>query len=244
MALNGYLQQTQLLLNDETGQFYNPADLTGYINIGRADLAKKTECLIDTVRYSAAAQTFALSALTDATAGYGAAMNVRTVSTPLSGTGRTKMEGRPWQWFQQFYLNGPTITPAKPTVWAQQSQGEAGVVYLSPTPDTTYSLYVEATWIPIPLVDDSTAEAIPYPWTDAIPYFAAYRALLNAQRGQDAQSMWQQYNEFIMGARLGVTPQTQPLNFPGQKTLPQPLDPILTMAPQTGKPAQRTEGNT
>jgi hypothetical protein len=56
-------------------------------------------------------------------------------------------------------------------------------------------------------VDDTTVEAIPYPWTDAIPYYAAYLAASNAQRAQDASSNFGQYEVFMKRARaMSETP--------------------------------------
>jgi len=63
--------------------------------------------------------------------------------------------------------------------------------------------------LPITLVSDGTAEAIPYPWTDAVPYFAAYLALLSAQspaRTADADRMMQRYELFMGRARQFSNP--------------------------------------
>ena len=60
---------------------------------------------------------------------------------------------------------------------------------------------------PIVLVDDTTAEAIPYPWTDAVPYYAAYLAYLDAQRADDSDRMFKQYEMFMKRARnMSETP--------------------------------------
>jgi hypothetical protein len=62
---------------------------------------------------------------------------------------------------------------------------------------------------PITLASDSDPEAIPYLWTDAVPYFAAYLALLSAQsqaRQADAERMFSRYSEFLNRARRFATP--------------------------------------
>ena len=54
------------------------------------------------------------------------------------------------------------------------------------------------------MYDSTTPEAIPYLWTDAVPFFAAYYALLSAQAGQrqgDADRMFARYQEFTNRAR-------------------------------------------
>ena len=70
---------------------------------------------------------------------------------------------------------------------------------------------------PIALVDDTTPEAIPYLWTDAVPFFAAYFALLSAQAGArqaEADRMFARYQEFTNRARRFATPSVLPFIYP------------------------------
>jgi len=56
---------------------------------------------------------------------------------------------------------------------------------------------------------DTDIEAIPYLWTDAVPYFAAYLALMSAQtnmRMEQAQRYFQLYQTFVQRARQAATP--------------------------------------
>jgi hypothetical protein len=72
-------------------------------------------------------------------------------------------------------------------------------------------LSCNAVCYPIPLVDDTTVEAIPYPWTDCIPFFAAYWALLSSQtqaRMADALNYYKMYEEFSDRARKASNPDT------------------------------------
>lgn len=242
--LTAYQQQTQRLLNDEANQFFNLADLTVYINNARNDIARQTECLIAIADLSTTSgtQSYAVSALTAPT-GLLAPINVRSLRSIVSSVSSV-LEGRAWQWFVNYYLNGSNSTSTgTPTVWAQQSQGATGTFYLWPTPNATITVAVEASWYPIQLTSDSTTEAIPSPWTDAVPYFAAYQGFLQAQRMQDAGQMLSLYNQFIKSARLGVTPLIMPPNFPGPKGLQGSTDSILTLGGGTIKPASQGEGS-
>jgi hypothetical protein len=68
-------------------------------------------------------------------------------------------------------------------------------------------------------VNDTTAEAIPYLWTDAVPYFAAYLALLSSQTGArtaDADKMMQRYTEFVERAKRAATGDVLPWQYQGQ----------------------------
>lgn len=216
MALNAYIAQARRLLNDPNAQFFSAADLTAYVNLGRNQIAVQTECLVASATISLSTQSFVLSGLSTPT-NYGVPINARSLST-VAASVPTLMDGRPWAWFRLYCLNG-AITAAKPRVWSVQSQGQLGTVFVSPTPDTTYSVSVEASWTPAALVDDTTVEALPYPWTDVVPYWTAYLGLLSAQRPDDALKMWAETMKFIKASRLGVTPEIMPPNFPGLKTL-------------------------
>ena len=244
--LTTYQQQTQRLLNDESTQFFNIDDLTVYINYGRNDIARQTECLIAnaTVNTVVNAQTIPVASITPAGgSGLLSPINVRNVRS-LSGSVSQRLEARSWQWFSNYYLNGSKSnqTGTPPTLWAQQSQGATGTIYIWPTPSAISPLIIEATWTPISLVDDTTVEALPYPWTDIVPYFAAYQAYLQAQRVQDAANLLSLYNKFMMSGQLGITPQWMPGNFPTPKPLQSPIDQSATLAGQAGKLAQKGEG--
>ena len=54
---------------------------------------------------------------------------------------------------------------------------------------------------PIDLVDDTTAEAIPFPWTDAVPYFAAYLAFMSGRRPIEAKGMYDIYDATMKRSR-------------------------------------------
>lgn len=243
MALNSYLQQTQRLLNDENAQFYNVSDLQVYINIARNTIATQSECLVTSVNLSTGSgtQSYALSSLAPAT-GLNAAINVRSVRSIVGGLGAI-LEARPWQWFTNYYLVGAnTTTAGVPTVWAMQNQGSTGNLWFWAIPNATITMSVEASWTPVALVSDSTPENLAYPWTDAVPYFAAYLAYLNAQRAQDAQHMFTLFNAFMKAARVGVTPDWMAPNSPTLKPLQSAFDPTATNLPNA-KPSQGGEGN-
>jgi hypothetical protein len=50
-----------------------------------------------------------------------------------------------------------------------------------PIPNQTYQLEIDCICLPSDLVSDQDYEAIPDPWTDAVPYFAAHLAYLELQ---------------------------------------------------------------
>jgi hypothetical protein len=50
-------------------------------------------------------------------------------------------------------------------------------------------------------VDDTTPEALPYPWTDAVPYYAAYLAFMNSRRPMEAGNMFSIFENLMKRAR-------------------------------------------
>lgn len=226
MLQTTYLPQTQQLLQSPAAPtpLYSTALLTGYINTARGQLAGEGRCIraIGTLSTVAGQRAYPFSSLnlgTAAITGIQGAININTIWVGL-GQGQQWISPRPWEWFGLYHLNNVIPTQAIPTVWAQYGQGAAppgslaglsfgGTIYLDPVPDQVYTLNCDCTCYPITLVADADVEAIPYLWTDAVPFFAAYYALLSAQtniRTRDATEMLQMYKMFVDRARNAANP--------------------------------------
>jgi len=107
-----------------------------------------------------------------------------------------------WNWNDlQARVRAYPIVSGQPAIWAQFGQGGGGSVYLQPVPTSILPMQWNCVCIPIDLVDDTTAEAIPYPWTDAVPYYAAYLAFMNARRPEEARNMRALYDDAMKRAR-------------------------------------------
>jgi len=226
-----YLQDTQRLLADARQGIMNPADLTIYINRARRILAGEAECV----------RVYANLVLTPGQRQYGfSAVNVAAVNPAVEapfnarflwyvvGEGQKALRPRGWPWFAQYKLNNPVPNTGVPQVWSQYGQGDSGSIFFDPVPDDAYTIILDTVCVPIELVDSTTAEAIPYPWTDAVPFFAAYTALLTAQaRKEDAAMMLQQYEEYKNRARKISNPSI----LPG---LYEQATPIVSTANQLG----------
>lgn len=148
--------------------------------------------------------------------GASAIFNVRQVSLKI-GDGQQLLHGRGFEWFNTYQLNNPVPVQGSTEVWSQYGQGSTGSLYVDPPPDTSYTLYLDSSCIPQNLTDDTTPEAIPYPWTDAVPYFAAYWALVSqpTKQAQDmSELMLKMYNRFKMNARMYSNPTVNPGQWP------------------------------
>lgn len=230
--LNAYLTQTQRLLQNPQAptSLYSSTDLTSWINTARLQLAGEANCVrsqspISTI-VGQAQYSFANIALgTPAVTGIESVMNVSNIRYGV-GTGTRWIETQPWPWFSYYHLNDPTygtpdangVVGGPPKVWSQYSQGGAagqtgsgasGSFYINPLPDDVYVLTCDCICLPQTLAVDGDVEAIPYPWTDCVPFLAAWYALLSAQtnaRIADAERMYNYYETYKDRARQAANP--------------------------------------
>jgi hypothetical protein len=213
--LTAYLNATANLLQNPAAPnpLYSTASLTTYINTARGQLAGEGQCIrflgqIPTVIGQRQYFSGAITGLGTSVAG---ALAVRG----LWNGGNIWVQPETWEEYSLFDLTSTAVGP--PQRWAQYGSGTSAAIFIAPVPDAIYNLEVDCVCYPIPLVDDTTAEAIPYLWTDAVPYYAAYLALLSAQTGArtaEADKMFERYQEFVVRARIGTTPGVLPWQLP------------------------------
>ena len=205
--LNTYLTQTQALLQNPPAptSLYSTANLTTWINLARSQLAGEAECIryYATVTTTPSVQVIPFSSIStgvSAANGIQGIFNIKQASVQ-SGPGANYLRNHSFQWFNQYYLMLPVPNSTVPNNWAQYGQGVSGSIYVYPIPDAGYTLNLDCVCYPIPLVDDTTVEAIPYPWTDCVPFFAAFYAYMSAQRQADADLFYKRYQEYVGRAR-------------------------------------------
>jgi hypothetical protein len=211
------LRTTQLLQNPAaTSALYASSDLTDYINTARGQLAGETQCIRNygslTLAFQQQVYPFT-SIVFNPSTGIAGAFVVRGATVGI-GEGALWLAPRPFPWFQFYHLNNPVPVAARPREYSQFGQGETGSFFIAPTPDNAYTVNLDCVCVPSPLASDSDPEAIPYPWTDAVPYFAAYLAFASAQRASDADRMWQEYQKFTGRGVQMVSPAVNPQQSP------------------------------
>ena len=214
MALTDYLQTTRRLLNDAGFARFNDFDLREWVGIARGQIAGEGECIrvYGTLAVTAAAQQYPFSAIAfpAGTTGVQAPINVRMITYGVpAATGQAPVTSREWEWFNQYVLAQPAPIASRPRVWAQFGQGVNGTIFINLL-NGPYTLSVDTVCYPSPLTNNSDPEAIPYLWTDAVPYFAAYLALLTAGNAEAAAGMFKLYQMFVMRARTFATPSVLP----------------------------------
>ena len=93
-----------------------------------------------------------------------------------------------------------------PTMSAQRGQGSAGSLYLYPLPSQEYQLELDCFCWPQDLETDQDVEAIPDPWTEAVPYLAAHYCYLELQNLNAANYYRKMFDEMMPRYRAGAEP--------------------------------------
>lgn len=209
--LTQYIQDTQDLLNDSGGQFFRLPRLISYINKSRRRIAAASGCLrlippgVLTVPQQEVYPVNAWNALIqDAMPGTQSILFVNTISIGIGGRWQNgEIVGGSWKptWRRipfsdfegRFRVYGRTFygTISDPGWWAQLGVGSLSKIYLAPIPAMSLPMEVDITCVPADLQNDSDIEPIPYPWQDAVSYWAAFLCLMQQQRKEDAQAMAQ-----------------------------------------------------
>lgn len=203
--LSEYVTQVQQHLNDQGGQFFPVPTLHNYINRSRRRVAAQSGCLRLLPKGTLTVPNQEVYPFADWNAqvqhdlpGASSILHCRSLSIAIGPGGWKPMWRRiVWSDFQaRFRIFNRTFYGqlAEPGWFAQYGEGPYGQLYLAPIPATVTQMEVDLTCIPYPLLTDNDPEPIPYPWTDAVSYFAAFLCLMQQQRGQDAQAMMQMFN--------------------------------------------------
>ena len=230
--LSQYITETQNLLNDNQGQFFSLPTLTNYINKSRRRIAAASGCIrcVPPGVYTVPGQEVYpfsswRSLVQNVVPQAQSILACRSLAVSAGGQwtetapGIWKTTGGPWKpiwrrviWtdFQarfRIYNNTFIGTFSEPGWWAQYGEGPAGSIYMAPIPGQMNPMEVDLTVIPMPLLTDNDADPIPYPWTDAVSYWAATLALLQQQRREDAAAMATTFNAEMPFAASVVCPQ-------------------------------------
>lgn len=230
--LAAYIDEVQGHLNDSGAQFFTIPRLTGYINRSRRRIAAVSGCLRfippGTVTIPMQ-EVYPFSAWTALAQGVcpqaQSILSCRSLAIGIGGSWQQNADGvwsvtngswKPlwkrlvWTDFQaRFRIYGGTFlgTISQPGWYAQYGEGPAGALYLAPIPSMIAPMEVDLTLIPKPLQTDNDIEPIPYPWVDAVSYWAAVLALLQQQRKEDAQNMAEMFNADLPMCASVVCPQ-------------------------------------
>lgn len=212
-----YVGDTQNLLNDMQGQFFAVPTLVSYINRARRKIARVSGCVRVLVRAHTHPNQEQYSfhewtALVQATPGVREVMAVRSLAIAIGeGDGAWKpMWNRVvWSDFQARFRiwNRAWIgTISYPGYYCQYGFGVSGSIYLAPIPSQEQPMEMDTSCMPFPLMTDDDPECIQHPWVDAVAYYAAFLALLQQQRQQDAAGLLELFKAELPECASAVAP--------------------------------------
>ncbi|MFA5897715.1 MAG: hypothetical protein WC829_01250 [Hyphomicrobium sp.] len=121
---------------------------------------------------------------------------IRGIAIIYSGY-RYSLQNMAWTRYQ-LYRAYPYQYQYTPAIFAQFGQGAKGSLFVYPLPSQALQAEFDCQCLPSDLIDDQSVEAIPAPWTDAIPYFAASLAFQELQNFNASRYMQDQYEKFAM----------------------------------------------
>lgn len=118
---------------------------------------------------------------------------VRGISLIYSGY-RYSLECLPFSRYQ-IYRAYPYQYQYTPAICSQFGQGTNGNFFFYPLPSQSIQAEWDCQCLPSDLIDDLSPEAIPDPWTDAVPYMAAHLAFLELQNFNAAKAYLELYEK-------------------------------------------------
>ena len=103
----------------------------------------------------------------------------------------------PFSWYQSYVRIYPQQYLYVPTVAAQYGQGVNGSIYMYPIPSFIYQCEIDCFCLPFDLETDTDYEAIPMPWTQCVPFYAAHLAFLELQNLNSATFYLNLYDQMV-----------------------------------------------
>lgn len=207
-ALSDYLTQTEALLRDANNSLYTQADLTSFINRAmrqrdldlRLNRLKVTFTLVTNTYDYKFTDIVASGTVVDGNANVNLMDLISIIVIPLgSATSAVRYPLARWPYSRLAPILS-TSYPTYPTAYAMY--GPTNVI-LGPPPAGNYpSEWDFRTYSP-DLVNSTDQDPMPYPYTDPVPFLAAYFAKIQAQRFDEAQALMQTYKDRLAFVRGG-----------------------------------------
>lgn len=192
-TLAGYIIETRRLLHDVNANFWTNAELTDYINDGRNHLVQDTGCnrVLQSHTVSATAETIDFSALPEGVN----TIDVLTVNLFFGNT-RVPLYYLAWTNFNaqlRFYQNNS----GRPIAFSMYGPKK---IFIGPKPDQAYLMEFDTVVLKPPLTEASPNETLPTPFTEAVPFYAAYLAKYQEQSYGEAEIFKQEYQKHVIQA--------------------------------------------
>jgi len=192
-TLSNYITDTRRLLHDVNGNFWTDAELTSYINEGRANTVRDSGCkrVLQSYTLTVGVETIPFSALPQST------NTIDIININLYwGDSRWPLYYMAWTDFN-----------AQLRFWQNYNGRPIGfsmygikTIYIGPKPDQAYVIELDTVVLPTDMVAGADVETdIPTPFTEAVQYFAAHKAKFQEQSYGESEIFKQEYTKEILG---------------------------------------------
>ena len=116
----------------------------------------------------------------------------------------------PWSAMQAYLRSTNVAAQNFPNYWSQYAQGVTGSIYVWPVPILQAQMEWDCYCLPLDLASDSDVEALPYPWSDSVPYYAAFLAFQSVQDRDSATYMLAEAKRTMREGRSFTSPAMVP----------------------------------
>ena len=128
--------------------------------------------------------------------GVGTAFAVQSIAV-IYANYRYVLPMYPWTIYQAMIRQYPLQYFYVPTMASQYGVGADGSLFMYPIPSQPYQCELDCYCLPSDLSADEDPEALPQPWQDAVPYFAAHLAYAELQNANMAMMYLKLYDEMV-----------------------------------------------
>lgn len=134
--------------------------------------------------------------------------------TPIWGNLAPPLNYQPWTEFNAKMRLLRATNQQRPCVWSRYGTS-GGSAFLQPIPDQMYVTEFDTAILPQLLTDDITPDAIAFPYTTPVAYYAAWKAKYNQQQFAEAQNFLNDYRRKVMEAQASVQMRRVPNPYAG-----------------------------
>ena len=180
VLLSDYLQSLRDILHEQNDNFASQAAKIRWINSGllMRDIITKYNRVLKSVAVTIGVDNYTFTTLGDANifdviGVYVLYGNLRLLLEPFSFS-MLNVKVRQYQ----------PLFQSCPAGWARYG---ANTIYIAPAPSQAFTMEFDCAKYSTPLALLTDADTLPYPYTEPVPYYAAYLFKLNERQNDEAQ---------------------------------------------------------
>lgn len=204
-SMSDHLATLNRYLHDSANRYFSETDKTAYLNQGikQRDMVTGGNRTLVSLVLTAGVDTYTFSTL-----GNTRVFDVVGINLLYNGL-RLVLDQRSFTKLNAEVRVYSPVWQYAPMAWARY--GPATVVF-GPAPSIAYTTEWDCCQVSadLTLSDD---DPLPYPYSEIVPYYAAYLAKLNERQYEEARGFWEQYRQMVnaaLSSRAGMLPSAYP----------------------------------